>query len=315
MQIQFLGTGAGMPSKFRNTSSLVVKLMEEIGECWLFDCGEATQHQIIKTSIKPRKITKIFITHLHGDHIYGLPGFLGSRSFLGGDEDLTIYGPTGLQQWVEASLKVTGTYLTYTIHFVELSEGLIFENDSFIVETLKLQHVVECYGFRVQQKALAGKLDIEKARLLGVPNGPQLGQLKNGQDILLQDGTLIESTAVLSEPQPGFILSILGDTKYCANAITLSKNADVVIHEATFDKNTAQLAASYGHSTNREAAMVAKEAQAQLLLMNHISARFMLKDLALLQSDAQCIFPQSFIVQDLDAFDWKNQYVTRIASS
>lgn len=109
MELQFLGTGAGMPSKQRNTSALVVKLMQERGTFWLFDCGEATQHQMLHTSLKPRKLEKIFITHMHGDHIYGLPGLLGSRSFLDGKEPLTIYGPTGIQEWILTTLRLSKT--------------------------------------------------------------------------------------------------------------------------------------------------------------------------------------------------------------
>ena len=117
MQLQFLGTGAGQPSKARNVSSLVLKLLEEINEVWMFDCGEGTQHQILETTIKPRKISKIFITHLHGDHIFGLPGFLSSRSFQANEEqtDLEIFGPKGIKNFVLSSLRVSGSRLPYRI--------------------------------------------------------------------------------------------------------------------------------------------------------------------------------------------------------
>lgn len=145
MQLLFLGTGAGMPSKQRNTSALVLKLLEERGTVWLFDCGEATQHQILHTTVKPRKIEKIFITHMHGDHIFGLPGLLGSRSFQGGDEPLGIYGPKGIKEYIEMTLSLSRTHLTYPIVYHELTEGLLFEDDSMTVETgllnLSLIHI------------------------------------------------------------------------------------------------------------------------------------------------------------------------------
>ncbi|MET0787427.1 MAG: MBL fold metallo-hydrolase, partial [Paenisporosarcina sp.] len=138
MELQFLGTGAGMPSKQRNTSALVLKLMQERGTFWLFDCGEATQHQMLYTTLKPRKLEKIFITHMHGDHIFGLPGLLGSRSFLDGKEALTIYGPKGIQEWIQSTLRLSRTFLQYPLHIKEIDEGIIFEDELFSVEAKKL---------------------------------------------------------------------------------------------------------------------------------------------------------------------------------
>lgn len=304
MQLQFLGTGAGMPSKERKTSALVMKLLDELGTIWLFDCGEATQHQILETTIKPRKIDKIFVTHLHGDHIYGLPGFIGSRSFLGGDTPLTIYGPKGLKEWVEMTNDVTGTHLTYPLQFVEVEEGVVFENEQFIVRAMPLQHVVPCFGYRIEQKPLAGALDIQKAIALGVPKGPLLGRLKAGQDIVLEDGTAVRSVDVLSEPQPGFIVAILGDTRQCDNALVLAQQADVLVHESTFDHATAKLARQYGHSTNIEAATVAQQAGVGTLLLNHLSARFLAKDLARMTKEARAIHEKTYLVSDFRTFEW-----------
>ncbi|MEK4699606.1 ribonuclease Z [Solibacillus sp. FSL R7-0668] len=305
MQLHFLGTGAGMPSKDRNTSALAVKLLEERGSIWLFDCGEATQHQILHTTIKPRKIDKIFITHLHGDHIFGLPGFLSSRSFLGGDELLTIYGPKGLQQWVELTLKLSKTHVTYPITFVEVEEGIVFEDSQFIVHAMPLEHVIECFGYRIEQKPLPGELLIDKAIQLGVPKGPLLGKLKAGDDVILDDGSVVLSQQVTSEQKQGFTLTILGDTKFCRNAITLATNADIVVHEATFDHATIELAAKYGHATNTEAAKVAQMANANYLILNHISARFLANDLIPFLKQAQEQFPHTFIANDQSQYEWR----------
>ncbi|BBP90534.1 hypothetical protein BsIDN1_41520 [Bacillus safensis] len=134
MELLFLGTGAGIPAKTRNVTCTALKLLEERNAVWLFDCGEATQHQILHTTIKPRKIEKIFITHMHGDHVYGLPGLLGSRSFQGGEDELTIYGPKGIKAFVNAALSATQTHLTYPLHIIEIDEGVVFEDDTFQVE-------------------------------------------------------------------------------------------------------------------------------------------------------------------------------------
>lgn len=312
MELQFLGTGAGMPSKERNTSSLALKLFEERGTIWLFDCGEATQHQILHTTIKPRKVEKIFITHLHGDHIFGLPGFLSSRSFLGGEETspLTLYGPCGLKDWVIFTLQLTKTHLNYPLHFVEIHEGIIFEDDQFIVTAKQLEHVIPCYGFRVEQKPLPGELLVEKALKLGVPKGPMLGKLKSGEDVTLEDGTIVYSKDVTAPPKKGFVVTVLGDTKYCHQSIELSKDADIVIHEATFDYSTKKLAADYGHSTNVDAANIAKEATAKYLILNHISARFLPHDLDKIIKESKNIFPNVFVANDFSLFHWKNGRLT-----
>lgn len=138
MNVIFLGTGAGIPAKSRNVTSIALQLLEERKAVWLFDCGEATQHQILHTPIKPRRIEKIFITHMHGDHIYGLPGLISSRSFQGGEELLTIYGPKGLEEFIRTALHISKSHLTYPIDFVEIGEGTIFEDNQFKVIAKKL---------------------------------------------------------------------------------------------------------------------------------------------------------------------------------
>lgn len=306
MELFFLGTGAGMPSKQRNTSSLVLNLSAEKEGYWMFDCGEATQHQLLNTPIKPRKINKIFITHLHGDHIFGLPGFLGSRSFLGGEDELTIYGPVGLKEWIYSTLRLTKTHLTYPLKIEEILEGVVFENDSFKVRTQLLQHVIPCFGFRIEQKPLSGKLLVEKAFEAGVPKGPLLKKLKDGEDITLEDGTIIYSSDVTGDSQKGFTVTILGDTKICQVAANLASDADILVHEATFDMETGDLAKEYGHSTIADAATTAKKANVKTLIANHISARFMQADISRLKEQGKAIFPNLYIASDLAQYEWKN---------
>ncbi|AQQ53051.1 ribonuclease Z [Planococcus lenghuensis] len=304
MQLLFLGTGGGMPSKERNTSALAMKLLEERGAVWLFDCGEATQHQILRTTLKPRKIEKIFITHMHGDHIFGLPGLLGSRSFLGGSEPLTLYGPKGLEEWVLATLRLSRTHLSYPLEFVEAEDGVVFEDDMFSVEAHLLEHVIPCYGYRIRQKPLPPVLLAEKARELGVPKGPLLGRLKNGEDVTLENGVIIRSAEVTAPGKDGFTVAILGDTRYTEAAVKLARNADVLVHEGTFDQTTADLARDYGHSTVKEAAETARQAGAKALIINHLSARFLPSDHRELLGEAGSVFNPVYIAEDFREFYW-----------
>ena len=309
--IQFLGTGAGMPSKMRNVTSIALSLLDEIGEVWLFDCGEATQHQIMHTAIRPRRVRNIFITHMHGDHIYGLPGFLGSRSFLGGEEPLTIYGPPGIKAFVEMAIQLSKTHLNYELNIVEITEGVVLETEHFTVRAALLEHVIDSYGYRIEQKPLPGQLQIDRAIALGVPKGPLLRDLKNGLDVMLENGIVVKSSDVVDAEKPGFVVTILGDTKYCNTSIELSRDADIVVHEATFDAANEQLARDYGHATNVEAAKVAREANAKNILLTHISARFTDQDTKKLLEEAQQVFTNSTIVKDLERYNWHQNALTK----
>lgn len=298
MDVLFLGTGAGMPAKFRNVSSIALKLLDERGVIWLFDCGEATQHQILHTSVKPRRIEKIFITHLHGDHIYGLPGLLSSRSFQGGDEKITIYGPKGIRQFVTVNLAVTETYLKYPLEIIEISEGVIFEDEQFIVEAQPLDHGVMSFGYRITEKDHPGTLLADKLKEAGVKPGPIYKQIKDGEDVELEDGMILKASDFVGEPIKGRVVTILGDTRVCDQAIQLAKDADLLIHEATFAHGEDELANEYYHSTTTQAAEVAKRANVKQLCITHISSRYDKKDWQQLLREVRTVFPNSEIAED-----------------
>lgn len=306
MEVTFLGTGAGMPSKERNVSALILNLLHEINESWLFDCGEATQHQILRTTLKPRKITKIFITHLHGDHIFGLPGLLSSRSFLNGDDTVTIFGPVGIKEYVETSLQISRTQLTYPIQFVELQdEGVVFENERFIIHNLKLDHNITSFGYRITEKDQLGELLVDKLIERGVKPGPIFKTIKENEQTRLADGTVIERKDVLGPPKKGKTVTIFGDTRYHAAYASFIEGSDLLIHEATFDKDKKQLARQYYHTTTYDAARLAKDANVKQLILTHISSRYQNEGKQMLLHEAKSIFEKTKIAYDLYTFSLK----------
>lgn len=304
MQLEFLGTGAGSPSKQRNVTSVALKLLEELNEIWLFDAGEATQHQILHTTIRPRKVTKIFITHLHGDHIFGLPGFLSSRSFQGGNEPLTIYGPVGIKKFVMTALQVSESRLSYPLKFVEIDRSQkLFNERGFKVTTMSLDHKIACYGYRIEEADHPGELQVDKLRQDNIPSGPIYGQLKAGKTVKLDDGRVIDGKNYIGKPQPGRIIAILGDTRQTPNAVVLAHKADVLVHESTFAKNEAKMAHNYYHSTSLQAAEVAKQAGVKKLLLTHISARYTGKAAYQLAYQVRDVVPDTRVVNDFDVID------------
>ncbi|ATO28387.1 ribonuclease Z [Bacillus atrophaeus] len=304
MELLFLGTGAGMPAKSRNVSSIALKLLEERRSVWLFDCGEATQHQILHTSIKPRKIEKIFITHMHGDHVYGLPGLLGSRSFQGGEDELTIYGPKGIRAFIETSLNVTATRLTYPLTIIEIEEGVIFEDDQFTVTAKPVIHGVPAFGYRVQEKDMPGALKADLLKEMKIPPGPIYQKIKQGEEVTLEDGRVINGRDFLDEPKKGRVVAFSGDTRVCSNVKELAVDADVLVHEATFAKGDDKLAHDYFHSTTEQAAKTAKEAGAKKLILTHISARYQGEaSLQMLLTEAEDIFANSMTAFDFLEID------------
>ncbi|WP_129044885.1 ribonuclease Z [Companilactobacillus metriopterae] len=303
MELEFLGTGAGVPSKSRNVSSIALKMLDERNEVWLFDVGEATQHQILKTNIRPRKITKIFISHLHGDHIFGLPGLLSTRANQGGESTVEIYGPKGIEDFVETSLRVTGSKLNYSIEYIELNETTkIFEDKTYEVYAGKLNHRIECFGFRVVEKPRVGELLVDELKQYNIPNGPIFGQLKAGKTITLDDGTVIDGNDFIGPEKPATIVTFILDTKYTREIDVLAKDADVLVHESTFSSTEKRMAVNYFHSTSTQAAEVARSNNVKGLLLTHISSRFIGKSAKQLENEAKSIFPNTHLVRDFDIY-------------
>lgn len=302
MELVFLGTGAGVPSRGRNVTSIALSMLNERNTIWLFDCGEATQHQIMRSPIKLSKLEKIFITHLHGDHIFGLPGLLSSRSFQGGESDLTIYGPVGITEYVETSLRLSGTRLTYKIIFNEIEPGLIFEDKMFSITVDELDHGLRSFGYRIVEKDKPGALNADKLIDDGVEPGPIFQKIKNGETVTLADGSVINGKDYIDEPQKGKIISIFGDTKATASELELALNADILVHEATFEGDKEKVAGEYMHSTTIQAASLAKKANVKKLILTHISSRYDRDASKELLIEAQSVFENTEIAYDLAVF-------------
>ncbi|PZD93654.1 ribonuclease Z [Paenibacillus sambharensis] len=300
MDITFLGTGAGRPVSGRNVTSSALRLPAARGTFWLFDCGEGTQHQLMKTSHKLSRLERIFITHLHGDHTFGLPGLLSSRAFSGGTTPVTVYGPKGIKQLIEMSLSLTQTNLEYELHIEEIEEeGIIFEDEQFTVTAAELEHRVPCFGYRIVEKPVSGKLNAIKLQGLGVKPGPVYGRLKQGLDAELPDGRMVYANEVKGPSIPGRVITILGDTSPCENTVLLGVGADLLVHEATFAADLPDKAVEFGHSTTIHAAEAAVRAGAKKLVITHFSSRYRQEDLEQLADEARVLFPETLAATDL----------------
>jgi len=310
MELYFLGTGAGMPTTERNVTSIALRMFDERGTFWLFDAGEATQHQILKSPLKPSKLEKIFVTHLHGDHIFGLPGLLSSRSHQGGTEKLEIYGPTGLRQYIETSLQLSQSHLNYEVLTIEIDEGIVFEDEQCKVEAARLDHRIESFGYRVIEKDRPGRIDVEALTKAGIPPGPIYGKLKQGVDVVLEDGTVINPHQFIGAPIPGMIVTILGDTRPCAGSRYLANGADVLVHEATFMEGLESLAENFYHSTTRQAAETARDAGVGQLVLTHFSARY--SDIEPLVVEAKLIYPHTIAANQLELIPIRRRHEEQV---
>ena len=304
MEITFLGTSSGVPTKSRNVSSVALRHTQR-GEIWLFDCGEGTQHQILRSELKTSQLKKIFITHMHGDHIFGLMGLLASCGLGADAENVEVYGPPGIEPYLKACMKYSYTYFPYGVMINTVSEGIIYEDEEFIITVKPLKHRITAFGYRVEEKNRAGKFDVEKAKKLGIPFGPVYGKLKAGETVTLEDGRTFVGSDFCGPTEIGRKFVYCTDTVFCENAITLAEDADVLVHEATFAHQDAQMAFEKMHSTTTMAAQVALAAQVKKLIMTHFSPRYNfgnsinMKDLL---KEAQAIFPKTAIAYDFFSY-------------
>ena len=294
MEIIFLGTSSAVHSKERNHPSIAMKAF---GDVMLFDCGEGTQRQLLYTKVSPMKISKIFITHYHGDHILGLPGLLQSMSLHGRENKLTIYGPEGLHALKDAIYSLGYCSIEFPVEFIEIDSGIVEETDEYIITSKRVKHNAPCLAYSIEEKKKPRFLR-EKAIELGVPVGPAFGRLHNGEEIEI-DGRIIKPEQVLGEPRKGVKVTYSGDTMPCEEMIWLAKDSTLLIHESTFIEKERQNAEEHSHSTSVDAAYIAKESNSKELILTHISTRYDGDYLDMMLNEAREIFENTRIANDL----------------
>lgn len=305
MEITFLGTSSGVPTRVRNVSSVALRLPQR-AEAWLFDCGEGTQHQLLRSDIRSSQISRIFITHMHGDHIFGLMGLIASIGLAGNAQPIHIYGPAGLGDYLRACEKYSEMRIGDRLRVHQVKPGIIFEDTEFLVRCLPLKHRVTAFGYRVEEKDRAGRFNVEKAQKMGISPGKIYGELKKGKVVTLEDGRIINGAELCGEPEIGRKMVYCTDTVFCDTAVELSQGADVLIHEATFAHRDAEMAFERLHSTSTMAAQVALLAQVKQLIMTHFSPRYMPgNDITLndLLTEAQAIFPNTIMAKDFLSYE------------
>ena len=300
MQITFLGTSSGVPTRARNVSCVALRLAQR-GEVWLFDCGEATQHQLLRSDLRISQITRILITHMHGDHVFGLMGLLATCGMAGHARRISIYGPPGIEQFVRENTRLSQTRFSYPAEVHTVETGVVYEDEEYVISCDALKHRTTAFGYRVTEKDRPGRFDVERARTLGVPEGPLYGRLKRGESVSLPDGRVIDGSDLTGPVQQGRKLTYCTDTTYCDASVRLAREADILIHEATFARADAELARQSMHSTTEDAARVASEARARQLVITHISPRyaegnpFTPQDLL---AEARAVFPDTLLARD-----------------
>ncbi len=274
MELTFLGTSSGTPTISRNVTGLALR----VDGYWdLFDCGEATQHQLLRTSLSLSKLRRIFISHLHGDHCFGLFGLLGSRSMEGATAPLTIYGPQGLRSMLDAVLTASSTYLNYELDIHEIGpEGAqVIDNTDLTIDAIPLTHRVTSFAWSMRERDRPGEFNVAAAREAGVPDGPLFGQLQRGGSVELPDGRRVESRTVTGPTRPGRRIVISGDNAAPAELFEQTQGADVAVHEATYTEPIlAALGDDRGHSTAARVGSAATAHNVRNLILTHFSPRY-----------------------------------------
>jgi ribonuclease Z len=296
LDVVFLGTSGGMPSAQRNATGLLVR---RGGERLLFDCGEGTQRQMLRSSVGLIELREVFVSHFHADHYLGLPGMLKTFALRGREVPLTIYGPPGLKELFSALRRVFGK-LPYELELVELRPGDVLDRGDYNLVTFPVAHGVQSLGFALIEHPRPGRFDVEAADALGVPSGPERGLLQAGESVTTPDERVITPDEVLGPPRPGRKVVLSGDTAPTATVLEAARGAEVLVHEATFLDEERERAQETAHSTALEAAEVARDAEVGLLALTHLSNRYFGPEVA---REARTIFAETVVPKDFDVID------------
>jgi ribonuclease Z len=296
LDVLFLGTSGSMPTARRAPAALLVR---RGGERMLFDCAEGTQRQLLRSGVGLIELREIFLTHFHADHFLGLPGMLKTFSLRGREVPLDLYGPPGLKNLFTVLKRIFGK-LTYPVNLNELRTGDVLERGDYNLVTFPVAHGVSSIGYALLEHPRPGRFDVEGADALGVPPGPERGALQRGDSVTLPDGRTITPDAVLGPARAGRKLVITGDTMPAGSVLEISHAADLLVHEATFGEDEADRARETMHSTAREAAELAREAEVTMLALTHLSNRYFGSELA---REARAVFAGTVVPKDFDIIE------------
>lgn len=297
IKVNFLGTGSAVPTERRNHTSMFLTYKDE---GILFDCGEGTQRQFRKAKISMNKITRILLSHWHGDHMLGLPGLFQSMIMNGYNKELKFYGPKGTKKNLSFLLdffRITDRELNLEV--IEVSSGTVFETEEILVECLPMDHgaPTNAYSFTIKEKS---RVDKEKLTKLKLPNGPHLKALSEGKKIKIGDKIFDGKKILYTEPMRK--ITFIVDSRYNENAIELSKDSDLLICESSFSKEEAETAKDHGHMTSHEASSIAKKSKSKNLALIHLSQRYDAIPKKIL-AESKEIFKECFIPEDLDSIE------------
>jgi ribonuclease Z len=293
LTVTFLGTAAACPTVERNVSSLAV---QREGETLLFDCGEGTQRQMMRYGVG-FTFREIFLTHYHSDHILGVTGLLRTLGLQDRQDPVTIYGPKPAGRVISTLLTVGVERTRFPVEIVELAPGDRIKRDEYDLVVFETDHRPDTIGFALMEHTRLGRFNPDRARELGIPEGPLWGKIHRGEAITLPDGRSFSSEELVGPPRPGRTLVYPGDTRPSPRVIETAHGADLLIHEATFGEDESARAAETGHSTARQAAEVARMARARKLVLTHVSARYSREATELLE-EARAVFPETVVARD-----------------
>ena len=301
LEVTILGTSSAAPTTRRGLSGTVV--IRE-GETILFDCGEGTQFRMLQAGVPRRKFHHVFISHLHGDHIFGLPGLISSLNLGQREYPLHIWGPRGIRRYIEfVTTFPRPTKLGFDIEYHEFGprhEGVVCETSDWTVTSLPLDHTLPAMGYRLQEKDLLGRFDGSLADDLGVPFGPERGALQRGEAVSLADGTVVTPDQLVGPTRIGRSIAYCTDTAYCENARMLAEGADLLIHESTYADDFADMARARKHATIRQAATIAKEAGVRQFVATHFSTRYEFPRMfRQMEKEGREVFPDLVMAEDL----------------
>ncbi len=293
--IHILGTSGMMPLVNRYLTSAV---LQRQGELFLFDCGEGTQVALKKMGLRWKQISTILITHMHADHVTGLPGLLMLSSQVNREEPLYIYGPKKIKDYVLETKKMLDMYINYEIIIKEIEEGLVLDREDLYIECMSLDHTKPCLAYNVVEKDRSGEFFPDLANKYKVPMGRLWGKLQKGESVLNSDNQLISSDMVCGKPRKGRKFSYVTDTKYLENISTFVKDADILICESMFEKDLIEDASKKKHLTSIQSATIAKDANVKRHYMTHYSPRYANSELKKLLNEARTINKNTHLGKD-----------------